>query len=372
VIESPRVRFNDFTSDSTAQDLDAVRRVLGSGWLILGEQVTQFERSWAERCGVPHAVGVGNGLDAIEIGLRAAGIGPGDEVITTPMTAVATILGVIRAGAIPVLADIHPESALLDMESVKRCLTPATRAILLVHLYGQMKDMDLWAEFCAKHGLELLEDCAQAHDAAFEGRVAGSWGLFGAYSFYPTKNLGAAGDGGALVTVDAVIAERAASLRNYGQANRYEHPQLGMNSRLDELQAALLTSRLPTLSAKTERRRAIASRYRAEIANPAVKLMADASSPENHVHHLFVITCSDREGLERHMKRANVETLIHYPIPAHLQPPLQWTQRDPKGLLNSESHANTCLSIPCAPHLTDNDVAAVISAVNSYKEPGGG
>jgi dTDP-4-amino-4,6-dideoxygalactose transaminase len=367
VSELRRILFNDLSSLMSADDLAAVTRVLNSGWLILGNEVQGFETEWATRCGVPSAVGVGNGLDAIEIGLRSTGIGPGDEVITTPMTAVATVLGIMRAGATPVLADINPDTGLLDLASVERCLTPATRAVLVVHLYGQMRDMHLWEAFCAENNIELIEDCAQSHDASYEGRMAGSWGLFGAYSFYPTKNLGGAGDAGAIVTHDDNLASRARALRNYGQSDRYLHPHVGLNSRLDELQAAILSARLPRLAGWTARRREIAATYRDQISNPAVGLLAAPNAPENHVYHLFVLLTEKRAELQAHLRNCGIETLIHYPIPAHQQPSLTDLTRDPAGLGVAEAHSSRCLSLPCAPHLTDEDVLRVIEAVNTFK-----
>lgn len=360
------VRFADFGNAATAEDEAAVRRVLVSGQLVLGEEVRDFENAWAKRCGVHFAVGVANGLDAIEIGLRSLGIGPGDEVITTPMTAVATVLGIVRAGAIPVLADIEPSTALLSLSSAARCVTPRTRAILLVHLYGQMRDLSEWSAFCDSHGLLLLEDCAQSHDATHDGKVAGSWGAFGAYSFYPTKNLGAVGDGGALVTNESVVDQAARSLRNYGQQTRYVHSHLGLNSRLDEVQAAILNTRLGTLTKWTHRRRQIAESYRTGICSDHVELMASPISPENHVYHLFVVRSTHRDQLQQHLLDANVETLIHYPVPVHRQTPFQALSADPVGLQNSDEHAARCLSLPCRPNLSGNDVDRVVEAVNSF------
>lgn len=360
------VRFNDFTSTDTRAELAAVDNVLRSGWYVLGPQVTAFEQQWARRCDAEHAVGVGNGLDAIEIGLRSLGIGPGDEVITTPMTAVATILGVLRAGATPVLADIDPTTGLLSPEGAARCVTGATKAVMPVHLYGQMRGMQRWSEFCTHHGLALIEDCAQSHDASDGGRKGGRWGEFGAYSFYPTKNLGAVGDAGALVTDSDTIASIARSLRNYGQTDRYVHSRNGMNSRLDELQAAILSTRLQHLSEWTERRRTIANAYREGISNPDVDLLAPPIHQENHVYHLFVVLTDRRTELMSHLSELGVETLIHYPIPAHLQEPLRGVKLDPIGLTNAEGHAERCLSLPCAPHLSDVEVERVIDAVNSF------
>ena len=346
--------------------LGAAQRVLESGWYVLGNEVLAFEKQWAAACGVAHAVGVGNGMDAIEIALRALGIGPGDEVITTPMTAFATVLAIIRAGATPVLADIDPQTALLSPASAERCITAKTKALVLVHLYGQVRNMTAWIDFCARHGIKLVEDSAQAHLATWQGKVAGSFGGAGAYSFYPTKNLGAPGDAGMLVTDDEAVAQRAGRLRNYGQSVRYHHPELGMNSRLDEIHAAILAERMKWLPEFTERRRQIAEAYQAGLRNSLVRQLAIPEEPLAHVYHLFVIACEQRDTLQAHLQQYQVQALIHYPIPIHEQAPCLDIARDPEGLRHSEHHAATCLSLPCHPQMTDNDVNKVISAVNSF------
>lgn len=363
------ILMNDFRREPEEMiraEMEAVERVIRSGWYVLGNEVKAFESSWAGRCGLPHCIGVGNGMDAIEIGLRALGIGPGDEVITTPMTAFATVLAVMRAGATPVLADIDPETALLDIASAQRCLSPRTKALLLVHLYGQVRDMDRWVEFCRDAGIALAEDCAQSHLATWKGRAAGRFGDFGAYSFYPTKNLGTLGDGGAIVTSRADVAESAAMLRNYGQSRRYHHPLKGMNSRLDEIHAALLTARLPWLDAFNARRRSIAEAYAANLKEGAFSLMAPPVEASSHVHHLFVVLAKNREELMAHLNARGVESQIHYPVPIHLQEPCLGLARDPEGLARTESHSRHCLSIPCHPQMTDGDVDCVIQAINSF------
>lgn len=347
--------------------LGAACRVLETGWYVLGSELVAFEEQWAQACGVQHAVGVGNGMDAIEIALRSLDIGPGDEVITTPMTAFATVLAIMRAGAIPVLADINPDSALLSLESAQRCLSPKTKAIVIVHLYGQVRAMSAWTDFCQTAGIHLLEDCAQAHLATWHGKVAGSFGAAGAYSFYPTKNLGAPGDAGMLVTHTASLAERAARLRNYGQSVRYHHPELGMNSRLDEMQAAMLAERLKWLQPFTERRRHIAAAYRGGIVNPLVRQLAAPEEPAAHVYHLYVVTCPQRDALQAHLNNQGVQALIHYPVPVHEQVPCRSLRRDPEGLQGSENHAAQCLSLPCHPQMTEADQVHVIAAVNSFK-----
>lgn len=347
-------------------EIKACERVIRSGWYVLGREVENFERLWAEQCGISHAVGVGNGLDAIEIGLRAAGIERGDEVITTAMTAFATVLAILRTGATPVLADIGETDALLDLESVRRCLTPRTKAVLLVHLYGRVGEMDEWTQFCEEKGLLLTEDCAQAHLAACNGKSAGTFGAWGAFSFYPTKNLGSLGDGGAIVTSSRRLAETARRLRNYGQSSRYHHTHLGLNSRLDELQAAILGVRLDWLKQFTQRRREIAARYYSAVDNELIQLPARPRASENHVYHLYVIRCPERDRLMAHLDDRGISSLIHYPHPIHHQEPTRNLRTDPEGLPRSENHAANCLSIPCHPQIDDHAVEQVIDALNSF------
>jgi dTDP-4-amino-4,6-dideoxygalactose transaminase len=363
------ILMNDFKAEPPELQkamLDSVERVLQSGWYVLGNEVKSFESAWSQTCGVAHGIGVGNGMDALEIALRALSIGPGDEVITTPMTAFATVLGILRAGSQPVLADIDPTTALLSLESVQRCVTARTKAIVLVHLYGQVRSMDKWQKFCQQMNLTLIEDCAQAHLATWNGQVAGSFGLAGAYSFYPTKNLGAIGDGGMLVTGDGNLAERARRLRNYGQSVRYYHPDIGLNSRLDELQAAVLSARLNWLREFTERRQQIAEAYNQGINHTCVKKLTFPEEKSAHVYHLYVVTCSERDALHNHLNTHQIQSLIHYPVPVHHQIPCQDIPRDPDGLRYSERHANTCLSLPCHPQMTDHQVQSVINVVNCF------
>jgi dTDP-4-amino-4,6-dideoxygalactose transaminase len=361
---------NDFRAEPQAlrdAELEAVRRVLDSGSYVLGPEVQAFEREWGQRCAARHAVGVGNGLDAIAIGLRCLGIGPGDEVITTPMTAFATALAILAVGATPVFADIDPRDGLLDAESAARCLSPRTRAVMPVHLYGRIGEMERWRALCSGASIALVEDCAQAHLARWNGRPAGSFGAFGAYSFYPTKNLGARGDAGALVTGDTALAARAARLRNYGQTERYRHAEIGVNSRLDELHAAILRVRLGWLEGFTERRRQIARQLRTGIANPSVAPLSAAPHEEQDVHHLFVVNSPERDRLAEHLRSCEVQSLIHYPVPVHEQPPCRELPRDPHGLPNAERHARSCLSLPCHPQLSDADVSRVVEAVNAFR-----
>lgn len=344
----------------------ACSRVLQSGYYVLGAEVEAFERTWAARCGSRFAVGVGNGMDAIEIGLRSLGIGDGDEVITTAMTAFATVLAILRCGAAPVFADISPDTAVLDPNSVESKITENTKAIVLVHLYGQAGPVDSLLALCESRNIKLVEDCAQAHLARFDDRPVGSIGMLGAWSFYPTKNLGAVGDAGAITTSDSHIASLSKQLRNYGQSNRYEHDVPGLNSRLDELQAAILSERLKYLTAWTERRRVIARKYQDSLESPHISPLTAPVDPESHVYHLFVVSSDHRLELQAHMERADVQTIVHYPVPAHRQFALGTTAGAPK-LPATEAHAARCLSLPCHPGLSDEDVDRVIDVANEFR-----
>lgn len=360
---------NDFRSDPNELKeaiLKAVRRVLDSGNYILADECINFESLWSKACGVQYGIGVGNGMDAIEIILRSMGIGPGDEVITTPMTAFATVLSIIRAGAIPVLADIDSQTAQLSMESVKRCVGAKTKAILLVHLYGQICHPIEWVQMAKEMGIYLIEDCAQAHLALFDGKRAGSFGEAGAFSFYPTKNLGALGDAGMIITNSEKIAKNARIIRNYGQSERYHHPQLGMNSRLDEIQAAILSEKLNWLEIQTNRRREIANIYFDGIRSSEVQLMKPPKQSKSHVYHLFSINCKSRDLFKNYLLSKGIQTNIHYPIPIHKQAPCINLKRDSLGLANSEIHSNTCLSLPCHQNMSDESAAYIVDAINNF------
>jgi len=305
-------------------------------------------------------------MDAIEIGLRALNIGRDDEVITTPMTAFATVLAIMRAGATPVLADIDPDTAMLDLESVRRCLTARTKAIVLVHLYGQAGPIDELLALGQDRNIHLIEDCAQAHGAVYHGQPVGSFGIFGAWSFYPTKNLGAIGDAGAITTSSVQVAENARALRHYGQITPNHHQLIGMNSRLDELQAAILRVRLRHLKNWTDRRREIAKMYREGIHHPQVHVLPAPSESLSHVYHLFVVTSPQRDALQIHLRAHGIETLVHYANPAHKQEPCRYVAHDPSGLKHAEQHAAECISLPCQHGLADEEVERVIKAVNSF------
>lgn len=347
--------------------LRAVERVIRSGQWILGKEVRDFEAEWSAWSGLGHTVGVANGTDALEIGMRALGICSGDEVITTPMTAFATALAILRTGATPVFADIDRDTAILDVASVRRCLSPRTKAVMMVHLYGQAGPVDPFLELCAERGVFFIEDCAQAHGARWRGKPVGSFGAFAGWSFYPTKNLGTPGDAGAVSTRCRHISEKARILRNYGQDMPCRHPVEGLNSRLDELHAAILRERLSFLPDWTNRRRRVARAYARGIRNAYVRVLPLPADPENHVHHLFVVTADRREALMDHLESRGIETLPHYPVPVHFQEPCRQLPRDPQGLPAAEKHAAECLSLPCHPFLTEDEVAAVIAAVNRFR-----
>lgn len=360
---------NDFRREPSslqAAEISAFRRVLNSGWWVLGNEVNQFEEKWAAYSATNYAVGVANGLDALEISLRALGIGEGDEVITTPVTAYATTLAIQRCGAVPVFADIDPLTACISPSSIRSCITASTRAVLPVHLYGRCADLAAITEICEQFNLFLVEDCAQAHGAVCEGKPVGSIGHCGAWSFYPTKNLGAIGDAGAITTSDYEIDSIARSMRNYGQKDRYLHERIGLNSRLDELQAAILTERLCFLSSWTARRREIAAMYRARIVHPEIMHLAQESVPESNVYHLYVLRSHHRSSILEHLKGLGISCLIHYPLLSTQQKALGMHRVAPRGISKAIEHCATCFSLPIHPFLTDPEIDYVIQSVNSF------
>jgi len=330
----------------------------------LGNEVSRFEEQWADHSGAAHAVGVANGLDALEISLRALGIGAGDEVITTPVTAYATTLAIQRCGAVPVFADIDPLTACISPDSIISCITPSTKAVLPVHLYGRCADLGAISSICAKNDLFLVEDCAQAHGAIYDGKPVGSIGHCGAWSFYPTKNLGAIGDAGAITTSIEEIDSLARSIRNYGQKDRYHHDRIGLNSRLDELQAAILTERLPYLKPWTIRRREIAASYRSRIVHPKISHLADDSDPDSNVYHLYVLRSAHRSSFLEHLKSLGILCLIHYPFASTQQKALGPHRVSPAGIGRALEHCSTCFSLPIHPFLTDQEIDYVIESVN--------
>jgi dTDP-4-amino-4,6-dideoxygalactose transaminase len=352
----------------TREVLDSVepawRRILESSRFIGGEAVEEFEAAWAAYCQVPHALGVANGTDAIQLTLTALGIGPGDEVIVPANTFVATAEAVVLTGGAPRFADICPDTLLLTADLLEAAITRRTKAVIVVHLYGQMPDMDALCRVADKAGLAVIEDAAQAHGATWLGRRAGSLGLAGCFSFYPGKNLGAFGDAGAVVTSDPGLAGRIRGLRDHGRAlgSHYRHELVGTNSRLDALQAAVLTAKLARLDAWNEARRSIAARYHAAFAAGQARPVAEVPGTRG-VYHLAVVRVPDRTPVQQHLAEMGVQTQVHYPIPCHQQEPYR---RFASGSLPAaERCADDVLSLPMFPHMTDDQVARVCDAVHA-------
>jgi dTDP-3-amino-3,4,6-trideoxy-alpha-D-glucose transaminase len=357
------VRFNCLVPGEDAQAVDAaIRRVVASGWFVLGPEVEAFESEFARACDATHAVGVGTGTDAITLILRALGIGAGDEVITSPLSAAYSALAIMMTGARPVFADIDPDRLTIDPNAVSDAITTRTRAILPIHLYGQAADMDVLSRVAERHRLALVEDACQAHLATASGRPVGTIGVAGAFSFYPTKNLGALGDGGAVVTNDAALADHVKRLRNGGQTSRYHHAEAGVNSRLDEMQAAILRARLPFLRGWTDRRRAIGARYRRELHNGSIVVPGEHDS--GHVYHLFPVLSPSRGGLQAHFSRHGVETLIHYPVPIPRQPALR--EMTPAVCPIADRVCAEVLSLPMYHSLPDDSMSRVVDAARSF------
>jgi dTDP-4-amino-4,6-dideoxygalactose transaminase len=358
-------------SEIRERALAAVDRVGQSGWLILGREVVEFERALGEYAGVAHVVGCASGLDAIEIALRACGIGRGDRVLTTPLSAFATALAIIRAGAEPVFADVD-ETGLLDLDLADQELErdPAIRAILPVHLYGHAQDLDALEAVAARRGVVVIEDCAQAIGAHSSGRAVGTVGDAAATSFYPTKNLGAMGDGGAILTTDAAVDARARVLRDYGQSSRYVHDRLGLNSRLDELHAAVMhDALLPSLRGSTARRVDIAERYRAEIDSPRLTLPPIPPGSRS-VWHLFpTLVDQDREPFRAHLAARGIESAVHYPVLMSDQSALHdaFPRARRASLPVAERFARCEVSLPLHPYLDAQEVDRVIDACNQWR-----
>lgn len=353
-----KVPFLALTPGEDATDIrEAIDRVITRGWFVLGPELEAFEAEFAAASGAAHAVGVGTGTDAIALALMGLGIGAGDEVVTTPLSAAYSALAIMMAGARPVFADIDPARLTIDPARVEQAITSRTRAILPVHLYGQPADMTALRDIAAHHRLVIIEDCCQAHLATSHGTPVGTIGAAGAFSFYPTKNLGALGDGGAVITNDADLAARLRRLRNGGQTTRYHHGEFGVNSRLDEMQAAILRARLPRLARWTATRRALAARYRDLLTSSPVTVPPEYDA--GHVYHLFPVLTPSRDALQATLASAGVETLIHYPVAIPDQPALRPTA--PARCPIATRAAGELLSLPLHPSL---DIAAVEAVAN--------
>ncbi|HEX9046647.1 MAG TPA: DegT/DnrJ/EryC1/StrS family aminotransferase [Verrucomicrobiae bacterium] len=375
------IPFNDFASpyrELKAELDEAYSRFMRSGWYVLGKEVEAFEQEYAAYCGVKHCVGVANCLDAMHLVLRAWGIGPGDEIIVPSNTYIATWLAVSHAGATPVPVEPDPRTYNIDPARIEAAVTPRTKAIMPVHLYGQAADMDPIRAVASKHGLKILEDAAQAQGAKYRGRRAGALGDAAGHSFYPTKNLGAFGDGGAVTTDDAELADKIRTLRNYGSKKRYYNEVIGYNSRLDEIQAAFLRVKLRHLDEWNLRRTRMANLYLSALkggGRPQNGALTLPFVPEwaEPVWHLFVIRHPQRDAVQKKLTEAGIGTLIHYPVPPHLSDAYARTgiNFDRAGLGIAEELAKTVLSLPLGPHLGETETRRVIDAVlSAVMEPG--
>ncbi|HEY1303109.1 MAG TPA: DegT/DnrJ/EryC1/StrS family aminotransferase [Vicinamibacterales bacterium] len=361
------VAFVDLVAQHSSIDAEltaATARVLRDAEFILGRDVGDFEGAFAKYCGCQHAVGVDSGTSALELALRAYGIGPGDEVILPANTFIATALAVSCAGATPVLADIDPLTYTLDVSRVADAITPRTRAVLPVHLYGQPADMDPILDLAREHALVVIEDACQAHGAEYKGRRVGSLGHAAAFSFYPSKNLGACGDGGIVVTRDPDVARSLQMLRNYGQERKYHHLTIGFNRRLDNLQAALLTIKLKHLDAWNDARRRRAERYSSLLGDAVV--VPRVAAYANPVWHLYVIQSDDRDRLQACLNERGIATGIHYPIPIHLQPAYSGLGYRKGDFPITEGIADRILSLPMYPELPVDAVEEVARAVRAF------
>lgn len=351
--------------ESIKGDIDlAVERVLSSGHYILGPELEKFEQEFAQFLGVQYVVGCASGTEAIYLALAAAGIGPGDEVLVVAHTAVPTISAISMTGAEPVFVDIDPLTYTMDPSKIEAKIGPKTRAIVPVHIYGKCAELEMILEIGRKRGIPVLEDCAQSTGATYKLHQSGTMGDYGAFSFYPSKNLGAFGDGGAVCTNNKENYKRLMMLRNYGQSKRYHHDQIGINSRLDEMQAAILSAQLPYLVEWNQRRREIAARYTEGLKDIVATPVEHNHSP--HVYHLYVIQSNDRDGLQSYLVERGVHTLIHYPIPAHLQKAYQYRNYKPGSLPVTESVVKRILSLPMFPELRDEQVDFVIQEVREF------
>lgn len=342
----------------------AALRVLKSGVYVLGEEVSKFETAFAEFIGAKYCVGLNSGLDALTLAIRALGIDIGDEVIVPANTYIASVMGITENGATPVFAE--PNDAFnIDVDRLEDLITPKTKAILPVHLYGQACNMKELQRLAKKYNLFIVEDCAQSHGARFDGKITGSFGDIGCFSFYPTKNLGCFGDGGAIVTDSFVLAERIRTMRNYGSRTRYKNETYGVNSRLDEIQAALLSVKLRHVDELTADRKRIAHFYLSEISNPKI-ILPQTTFGADHAYHLFVIRCQTRDDLQTYLLEKGIQTLIHYPIPPHLSDVYSCLGYRGGSFPITELYSSEILSLPLYNCMSDDEVGHVVDMINVY------
>lgn len=342
----------------------AIRSVLDKGRYVLGDEVRAFESEFATYVGVDKGIGVGSGTEALHLALKACGVGPGDEVVTVSHTAVATVAAIELAGATPVCVDIEPDTFCMNPNLLEAAITPRTRAVIPVHIYGQPASIERVVDIARRHSLRVIEDCAQAHGASYGGRKAGSFGDMACFSFYPTKNLGALGDGGMVVTGDPDLARTAKLLREYGWADRYVSAVSGWNTRLDEIQAAVLRVKLRHLDADNDRRRQLAAVYDRELHGSHL-ILPEPRPQAHHVYHLYVVRTPHRDELLRHLDREDIKALVHYPVPVHLQPAYAGLHTAP--LPETDRAASQVLSLPMYPELGESDVLKVTAAISEFE-----
>lgn len=370
-----KVPFVDLTSQNQplqAKITEAIQTVIDRGDFVLGRALAEFETAFAQACGVEYAVGVASGTAALALALQAYGIGAGDEVLVPANTFVATLMGVIQAGAKPVLVDCRLDTALIDLAAASQKITPNTRAILPVHLYGQMVSPQQLGDFARSHNLTIFEDAAQAHLASREGYRAGSVGIAAGFSFYPSKNLGAFGNGGMLVSNDPEISQKARILRNYGAQNKYFHTDIGTNSRLDSIQAAILNVKLPHLESWNQSRQRAARKYDrllAPLVNQGILPIRDETKT-GHVYHLYVIRllphCSvNRQRLQEQLTAVGIQTGIHYPVPCHLQPAYRYLGYQQGDFPNAESLCEEIVSLPMYPSISEQQIEIVVEQITA-------
>ncbi len=339
--------------------------VLRSGWYVLGKELSVFEKQFAEFIGTKYCIGVASGLDALWISMHELGIGPGDEVIVQGNTYIASVMGITINGAVPIFVE-PDEYYNIDIEQIEKKITDKTKAILVVHLYGQAANMDPIMRLAHKYGLKVVEDCAQSHGACCDGKMTGSFGDVGCFSFYPSKNIGAFGDAGAIVTDDAQLAEKIRIFRNYGSEKRYYNKVVGANSRLDELQAGLLQVRLKHVAECIEERKGICERYCQEICNPFC-ILPKVRENVTTVWHQFVIRTEKRDNLIKFLKSKHIDTIIHYPIPPHLSEAYQYLNIEEGSLPQTEKYAAEVLSLPLYNGMTDEEQSYVIDSLNIFE-----
>lgn len=353
--------FNRYQSEYEEKALEVLR----SGWYVLGHEDEEFEKEFASYTGAKYCRGLASGLDALWIAFRALGIGTGDEVLVQGNTYIASVMGITINGATPVFVE-PDEYDLIDAEKLEAAITERTKAILVVHLYGQASYMDMIMNVASKHNLKVVEDCAQSHGAMYQGQLTGTFGDVGCFSFYPSKNLGAFGDGGAIITGDPYIAEEVRVIRNYGSEKRYYNRIIGANSRLDEMQAGLLRVKLGHLDELTKERESIAERYMSGIKNANI-VLPKVREGATHVWHQFVVHCECRDELKSYLEERGVGTIIHYPIPPHLQEGYKYLGHKKGDFPISERYANEVLSLPIYNGMTEEEQDYVIESINLFK-----